>query len=125
MTRHLVGSWSALLLVVVCGCQTAPLGGTQWNVIEFVEPDADDRDALAEIDTMTIRFEQDGTLITTTVLDDGSATIEDDERYAVAGDVLTITHPDYTTRAMYRFEGDQLRIHAPQFIVLMNPIHGD
>lgn len=114
-----------LLLAGGAGCQTAPLGGTHWNVIEIVEPDAEDRAALEEIDTITVEFAQDGKLITTVVEKDGTASVEDDERYRIDGDLITITHPDYTKQAMYRFEGDQLRVHSPRFIMLMEPVVGN
>jgi len=114
-----------LLLAGTTGCQTAPLGGTRWNVIEIVEPDPEDRAALADMDTITVEFTEDGKLITTVVEDDGAAQVESDECYRIDGDVITITHPDYTMRAMYRFEGRQLRMHSPKFIMLMNPVTGD
>ena len=126
MTRYVACSGLAVLLsVAVAGCQTAPLGGSRWNVIEIVEPDAEDRASLEDVDTITLEFTEDGKLITTVVENDGSAKIEDDERFRIDGDVITITHPDYTMRAMYRFEGDQLRMHSPKFILLMNPVVGD
>jgi hypothetical protein len=126
MARYIALAGSlTLLLSALVGCQTAPLGGTHWNVIEIVEPDAEDRAALADMDTITVEFTNDGRLITTVVENDGTAAIEDDERYRIEGDVITITHPDYTMRAMYRFEGDQLRLHSPKFIMLMNPVVED
>lgn len=120
-----IAGLNILLLAGIVGCQTAPLGGTRWNVIEVVEPDAEDRMAFEEMDTITVEFAEDGKLITTVVANDGTATIEDDEHYRISGDVITITHPDYTMRAMYRLEGDQLRMHSPKFIMLMNPVTGE
>lgn len=125
MLRYVFVAGLTALLLAGGGCQTAPLGGTHWNVIEIVEPDPEDRVALEEIDTITVEFTDDGKLITTVVENDGSATIEDDERYRISGDVITITHPQYTMRAMYRFEDDQLRLHSPKFIMLMNPVIDD
>jgi hypothetical protein len=114
-----------LTLLAVAGCQTSPLGGTRWVVTEIVEPDESDRAALADVETMIVEFTDSGKVVTTVVKKDGSASAEDDERFRIDRDFITITHPDYTLWALFRFEGDQLRMHSPKFIMLLNPVRNN
>lgn len=110
-------------VAVFCiGCQTAPLGGSMWNVIEIVEPDEEDRAEIANHQAMLVAFGRDGGLTTTVIRTDGTVELEDRQRYRIDDDVITITHPNYELKAMYRFEEQQLRLHSEQFVILMDPI---
>ena len=44
------------------------------------------------------------------------------QRYRIEGQVITLSHPDYELQAMYRFDGDLLRVHSERFIVVMEPV---
>lgn len=109
-------------LVGALGCQSNELSGTRWSVVEFVEPDADDQRLIGEVDAMLVEFRSDGRLVTTTIYKDGRATVEDGERYRVDGECLKIRCAAGTKAAMYRRDGDQLRIHSPRFVLVMNPV---
>ncbi len=120
-------------LATVAGCQSMQrmnadnrsfLAGTEWRVIEIVEPDEEDMSTLAQADEVLITFRPNGQLVTTMLMDDGSVAVNTDERYSVNGEVVTITGPDYEYKAMYRMEGDDLRLHSPYSILLMRPIRG-
>jgi len=113
---------AAGMAVLLTGCQTEPLGGTRWRIVELVDPDPEDRAKLENLDDGLVEFSRDGRLITTYFYDDGTATVQDRERYRINGDRIEITHPDYAFTAMYRMDGEQLRIHSKQFIIQMNPI---
>jgi hypothetical protein len=121
--RSLLPACAAGLLPFLGACQTAPLGGTKWQVVEVIEPDPEDRAQIeANIKTMKLEFTKDGRIITTTTRPDGKTVIDDRGRYSVDGEVVTIDSPDFEMKAMYRFEGDQLRLHSKQFVVQMDPV---
>jgi hypothetical protein len=73
---------------------------------------------------MTVEFTHDGRIITTKTLMDGRVVVEDQDRYSVDPDdnVIRIKSPEYDLTALYRFEGDQLRIHSDRFVVQMDPL---
>jgi hypothetical protein len=96
--------------------------GTRWSVVEFVEPDAEDQRVIGEIDAMLVEFRPHGRLVTTTVYKDGRATVEDGERYEVDGECLKIHCAQGTKAAMYRREGERLRVHSPRFVMVLNPV---
>ncbi len=109
----------AILLVACCctACQsTAPLGGTKWMITEITSPEE------PEFVEATVEFMPDGKLIVTKVLQDGSIHVEDRERYRIEGKVITVWHPDYEFDAMYRFDGQKLKVHSERFIAVLDPI---
>ena len=109
------------LLVLLAGCQTSPLTGTKWSVVELWGPD---KDAYPDATEMIVEFRPDGRVITTTTYKDGRKTVEDEERYIVDAEngVLTLKAEDREIVAMYRFDGKQLRVHSERFIVLADPV---
>jgi hypothetical protein len=123
MRKILICLSLATMMVWLAGCQTAPLAGTKWNVIEFVEPDEADRTALRTLDAMLVEFRPDGKLVTYQILEDGTAEFTDGETYHIDGEVLTIDGPDYKTVSMFRMDGENLRLHSPQFVMVMSPIN--
>jgi len=70
----------------------------------------------------TVEFLPDGKLIVTKVMQDGSIHVEDRERYRIEGKVITVRHPDYVFDAMFRFDGQKLKIHSERFIAVLDPI---
>lgn len=112
------------VLALTCGgcASTGKLGGTQWSVIEIIEPDESDRADIQKIDALLVEFRPDGHVITTTLYNDGTARITKDERYKVNGDVIEFEGPDYELVAMYRMDGQNLRLHSEQFVYTMAPI---
>jgi hypothetical protein len=113
----------ALLLLMATGCQTAPLCGTKWQVVEVLGPDPEDRERIEEnIEAMTVEFTPDGKIITETTRPDGSIERKDDSRFKIDGEVIILSTPEYDMHVMYRFEGEQLRVHSEQFVMLMDPI---
>jgi|GEM_PF-2795947 len=113
----------AVVLSLSLGCQTAPLGGTQWQVVELIEPDESDRAEIeANIQAMTLEFTPDGRIITTATQPDGTVVVSDRDRYRVDGELITISNPEYDLKVMYRFEDKQLRVHSNQFVMLMDPV---
>jgi hypothetical protein len=115
-------SISALCLVAAAGCRSNELSGTRWSVIEFVEPDAEDQRVIGEVDAMLVEFRPDGRLVTTTVYKDGRAIVEDRERYEIDGECVKIHCAAGTKTAMFRREGEQLRVHSPRFVMVLNPV---
>lgn len=113
---------SALCLVAAAGCRSNELSGTRWSVVEFVEPDAEDQRLIGEVDAMLVEFRPDGRLVTTTVYKDGRAIMEDRERYEIDGECLQIQCAQGTKAAMFRREGEQLRVHSPRFVMVLNPV---
>lgn len=109
-------------LVACAGCQTGALGGTMWRVVDVVEPDASDRAELEPIESMLVYFSKDGRIITTTLMKDGSAELRTNERYSVRNDVIEVESPDGDFAALFRMEGDNLRIHSEQFVLVMRPV---
>jgi hypothetical protein len=113
---------AGMFLAAASGCSRHELSGTRWSVVEFVEPDADDQRLIGEVDAMLVEFRPDGRLVTTTIYKDGRATVEDRERYRLDGECLKIQCATGAKVAMYRKEGEQLRIHSPRFVLVMNPV---
>jgi hypothetical protein len=123
MMIHKLVQVCAMGLAALCvGCQTAPLGGTQWHAAEVIEPDAEDRAVIEDMQAMLLKFDHDGKLTTIVLKKDGTAEFEDRQRFQIDDDVVTITHPDYKMKAMYRFEDGNLRLHSPQFVAELRPI---
>ena len=121
--KLLIGLLGVVLFLV--GCQTAPLGGTKWKVAEYLDPDESDRQAVEEnLKEMTVEFTHCGKIVTTKTLKDGRVVVENQDRYSVDPDdsVIRIKSPEYDLTALYRFEGDQLRIHSEKFVVQMDPL---
>jgi hypothetical protein len=87
-----------------------------------VEPDPEDQAKLKDVEEIEVEFCHDGRLITTTTMKDGTLQVEDDERYSIRNEVITITHPDYKRMVMFRMDDGQLRVHSEQFIALLDPV---
>ncbi len=110
-----------LAILLVAGCatacnSTAPLGGTKWMITEITSPEE------PEFVEATVEFLRDGRLIVTKILQDGSIHVEDRERYRIDGKVITVRHPDYEFDAMFRFDGQKLKVHSERFIAVLDPI---
>jgi len=119
--KKLIVGTLAVAVVACVGCQTAELGGTKWNVIEYYGPEAD---AVPDLKKMVVDFRANGKLITTCTFEDGRVTVEDGERYTVDPENKVVTIRDSKNEeilSMYRFEGENLRAFSEQFIIVMEP----
>lgn len=119
--RRLVSGTIAMAVLACVGCQTAPLGGTRWKVLEYYGPEAEQTPDLTRL---IVDFRKNGDLITTSTFQDGRVEVCN-EKYSVdaPNHVITID-PDGDKPAitsMYRFEKDHLRVHSERFIVVMEP----
>ena len=114
------GALLICLMGLLAGCQSSPLVGTKWNIVELHGPDAAH---YPEFRKMVFEFQRNGRLVTTTTLADGRVEVIDNERYAIDAldNVITISTPDSEIIAMYRLDGEQLRVHSERFIVLADP----
>lgn len=113
---------AVLLGAGVGGCATNKISGTKWDVIEVVDPDAQDRTVIEAVDAATIEFRKDGKLVTTYLREDGTAEVMDDDTYVADEDDITITSNGKTQHMMYRFDKGNLRLHSPTFIMYCSPI---
>ncbi len=86
----------------------APLAGTSWKVMSLVTDEPLPHRA------MVLEFRNDGRVITTRTLPDGSVE-RADETYRVVGSTLIVNKPGYLVNANYRIDGREMIVDAPKF----------
>jgi len=86
----------------------APLAGTSWKVTSLV------RDEPLPHRSIILDFRNDGRVITTRTLPEG--TVERaDESYRVVGSTLIVNKPGYIVNARFRVDGSEMTVDAPKF----------
>lgn len=94
--------------------EVAPLGGTRWMLVS-VNP----RDAAPPHASILVEFRDNGRVLTTTTLTNG--TVESaDECFRVVGETLIINRPGYLINARFQVAGDQLIISADRFSAVLS-----
>ena len=99
----------------ITAAETAPLGGTTWQLVS-IRPKARE-----DVKSLVIHFKTDGTVLTTrTFTDDSVKTAV--ERYRVVGDTLIINQDDYVINARFVINGDQLIANTEEYSVVLRRV---
>lgn len=92
-----------------------PLADTSWRVVSMSPPPR------REFNTMTVSFQPNGLVVSTTIYPDGSVAA-DSEQFRVVGNTLIINDIDYLTNSIWTLEGNQLTIVNQSFRTVMERI---
>jgi len=95
--------------------ETQPLGGTTWQVVSMnpipKEP----------FKTMTIRFDSNGTIVTTKTYANGTVK-EDIEKYRIVGSTLIISDVDYIVNSRFKIDGNQMIMDTTDTSIVLKRI---
>jgi hypothetical protein len=110
-TAQPAGSWSAVDRPV--HTEVAPLGGTRWMLVS-VNP----RDAAPPHASLLVEFRENGRVLTTTTLKDGTVEVAD-ESYRVVGETLIVNRPGYLINARFSISASEMVISADRFSAVL------
>jgi hypothetical protein len=95
--------------------QMAPLADTSWRVVSMTPPPRE------KFNTMTVHFQPNGLVISTTVFPDGRVTA-DSEVYRVVGNTLIVNDIGYLTNSTWTIEGSRLTLVNQNFRTVLERV---
>jgi hypothetical protein len=95
--------------------ETQPLVNTAWQVLS-INPKPK-----KPFNSMVVRFDTNGTAITTMVFP-GGKTETRTERYRIVGDTLILNHNDYLINARYQIDGNRMYLQDGKFTAVLQRV---
>jgi hypothetical protein len=95
--------------------QMQPFADTTWRVTSMTPPPSD------PFDSMTVQFQPNGLVVTTTVYPNGRVTA-DSESFRVVGNTLIINDIGYLTNSTWTIEGNRLTLINQNFRTVLERV---
>jgi hypothetical protein len=95
--------------------EVEPLANTTWEVVSTTPRPK------KHYQSMIARFNQDGTVTTTTKFTNGKVET-DTERYRVVGSTLVINKPNYVINSRYRIDGDKMYMDTGDHSIVLQRV---